>query len=47
MKNKGYKEKYSKKVNKKPIQDKKKVDKKWMFIISIISYLLLLVLFLI
>jgi len=43
MKNKGYKEKYSKKVNKKPIQDKKKVDKKWMFIISILSFLISLV----
>lgn len=43
MKNKEYKEKYSKKVNKKPIQDKKKVDKKWMFIISILSFLISLV----
>lgn len=43
MKNKGYKEQYSKKVNKKPIQDKKKVDKKWMFIISILSFLISLV----
>ena len=43
MKNKEYKEKYSKKVNKKPIKDKKKVDKKWMFIISILSFLISLV----
>ena len=40
MKNKDYKEKYSKKVNKKPIQDKKKVDKKWMLLISILSFLI-------
>ncbi len=43
MKNKNYKEKYSKKVNKKPIKDKKKVDIKWVFIISIISFIVSLI----
>lgn len=43
MKNKNYKEKYSRKVNKKPIKDKKKVDKKWVLIISILSFLISLV----
>ena len=38
MKDKKYKEKYSKKVNKKPIKDKKKVDKTWVLIISILSF---------
>ena len=38
MKNKKYKEKYSRKVNKKPIKDKKKVDKKWVVIISVLSF---------
>lgn len=40
MKNKKYKEKYSKKVNKKPIKNKKKVDKKWVLIISIVSFMI-------
>lgn len=40
MKNKKYKEKYSKKVSKKPIKDKKKADKKWVLIISIISFVI-------
>ena len=43
MKNKDFKEKYSKKVNKKPIKDKKKVDKKWVFVISIISFMISLI----
>ena len=43
MKNKDFNEKYSKKVNKKPIKDKKKVDKKWVLIISILSFLISLV----
>ena len=43
MKNKDYKEKYSKKVNKKPIKDKKKIDKKWVLTISILSFLISLV----
>lgn len=43
MKNKNYKEKYSKKVNKKPIKDKKKVDIKWVFLISIISFIVSLI----
>lgn len=38
MKNKNYKEKYSKKVSKKPVKDKKKVDIKWILLISIISF---------
>ena len=40
MKNKKYKENYSKKVNKKPLKDKKKVDKKWVITISILSFLI-------
>lgn len=40
MKNKNYKEKYSKKVYKKPLKDKKKTDKKWVLIISIISFVI-------
>lgn len=40
MKNKNYKEKYSRKVNKKPLNDKKKIDKKWVLLISIISFLI-------
>lgn len=40
MKNKIYKEKYSRKVNKKPLNDRKKIDKKWVFLISIISFLI-------
>lgn len=38
MKKKDYKEKYSKKVNKKPVGTKKKVDKKWVLIISTVSF---------
>lgn len=38
MKNKKYKESYSKKVNKKPLKEKKKTDKKWVAIISIVSF---------
>ena len=40
MKEKKYKEKYSKKVVKKPLNDRKKVDKKWVLIISIISFII-------
>ena len=40
MKNKNYKEKYTKKVYKKPLKDKKKTDKKWVLIISIISFVI-------
>ena len=40
MKNKKCKEKYYKKVNKKPIKEKKKVDVKWILIISIISFMI-------
>ena len=43
MKNKDFNENYSKKVNKKPIKNKKKVDKKWVLIISILSFLISLV----
>ena len=43
MKDKNYKENYSKKVNKKPIKDKKKVDKKWVLLISILSFIISLV----
>lgn len=38
MKKKDFKEKYSKKVNKKPIKDRKKADKRWVLIISITSF---------
>ena len=40
MKIKKNKDSYSKKVNKKLIKDKKKVDKKWLFIVSIVSFLI-------
>ena len=40
MKIKKNKESYSKKVNKKIIKDKKKVDKKWIILISIVSFLI-------
>jgi CBS domain containing-hemolysin-like protein len=40
MKIKKNKESYSKKVNKKIIKDKKKVDKKWLLIVSIVSFLI-------
>ena len=38
MKVKKYKEKYSKKTSKKPIKNKSYVDKKWIIIISIITF---------
>lgn len=38
MKNKKYKEKYSKKTSKKLLKDKKIVDKKWIITISIITF---------
>ena len=40
MKNKKYKEKYSKKTSKKPIKNKKLVDKKWIITISIVTFLI-------
>ncbi len=40
MKNKEFKENYSKKVNKKPVKEKKKTDKKWVLTISILSFLI-------
>ena len=43
MKKKDNKENYSKKVNKKPIKDKKKVDKKWVLLISILSFIISIV----
>lgn len=43
MKNKDYKEKYSRKVNKKPIKEKKKTDKKWVLTISILSFIISLI----
>ncbi len=43
MKTKDYKEHYSKKVNKKPIKDKKKVDIKWIATISIVSFIISLI----
>ena len=43
MKTKDYKEQYSKKVNKKPIKDKKKVDVKWIVTISIVSFIISLI----
>ena len=43
MKNKEFKEKYSKKVNKKPIKEKKKTEKKWVLTISILSFLISLI----
>ena len=38
MKKKEFKENYSKKINKKPVKEKKKVDKKWVITISILSF---------
>jgi len=38
MKTKKYNEKYSKKTSKKPIKNKKLVDKKWIVTISIVSF---------
>lgn len=38
MKNKKFKEKYSKKTAKKPIKNKKLIDKKWILTISIITF---------
>lgn len=38
MKDKKYKEKYSRKTSKKPIKDKRLVDKKWITIISIVTF---------
>ena len=43
MKTKEFKEKYSNKTSKKPIKDKKKVDIKWVTIISIISFIISLI----
>lgn len=43
MKKKDFNEKYSKKVSKKPIKDKKKTDGKWVLTISILSFLISLV----
>lgn len=43
MKSKDYKENYSKKVNKKPVKEKKKTDMKWVLTISILSFLISLV----
>ena len=40
MKNKEFKENYSKKINKKPVKEKKKTDKKWVLTISILSFLI-------
>lgn len=40
MKNKKYKEKYSKKTSKRPIKNKKLVDKKWIITISIVTFLI-------
>ena len=40
MKSKDFKENYSKKVNKKPVKEKKKTDKKWVLTISILSFLI-------
>lgn len=43
MKSKDFKENYSKKVNKKPVKEKKKADKKWVLTISILSFLISLI----
>lgn len=43
MKSKKYREKYSKKVSKRPIKDRKKIDVKWVSLISIISFFISLV----
>ena len=42
MKQKQFKEKYSKKVSKRPYKEKKLVDKKWITIISLITFLITL-----
>lgn len=43
MKSKNYKEKYSKKTSKKPVKNKKLVDKKWIVTISIVTFFISLV----
>lgn len=43
MKDKNYKEKYSNKARKKPIKDKKKIDVKWVSLITIVSFFISLV----
>lgn len=40
MKKKDFKEKYSKKVNKKPVKDKKKNDYKWIITITVLAFLI-------
>ena len=40
MKIKEFKEKYSKKVNKKPIKNKRKVDTKWITIVTVSAFLI-------
>lgn len=40
MKTKEFKEKYSKKVNKKPIKNKRKVDTKWITIVTVSAFLI-------
>lgn len=40
MKTKDYKEKYSKKVKKKPIKNKKTVDHKWIIIVTLSAFLI-------
>lgn len=43
MKSKSYKEKYSKKTTKKPLKNKKLVDKKWIVTISIVTFFISLI----
>jgi CBS domain containing-hemolysin-like protein len=43
MKQKTFKEKYSKKVSKKPVKDKKLVDTKWIAIISTVTFIITLI----
>lgn len=43
MKSKKYREKYSKKVSKRPIKDKRKIDVQWVSIITIISFFISLI----
>ena len=43
MKSKNYKEKYSKKATKKPLKNKKLVDKKWIVTISIVTFFISLI----
>jgi CBS domain containing-hemolysin-like protein len=43
MKTKDYKEKYSKKVKKKPIKNKKSVDHKWIAIVTVSAFLISIV----